>query len=536
MPRHHPSTVPTCLLLLAAAAGGGFGQPIGAPAGTAPRRFTDETSTAGLDIWQNNDIGGWHGTYVADYDGDGDEDLLMTSHGIGTQDNTGKNALFRNDGDRTFTEVSGAAGLDGGWHGRFTRELHGASWFDYDHDGDLDLYFPNTDSIVSDTAYHGYDEIYRNNGDGTFSNRSAALGLPQIDHGRRGGIAADIDRDGDLDLVFVNAADETHDPVTPYRNVYVNQGAFFTLEYRGMEFVAWSEGITSLDFDRDGDVDFAVANEEGGRLVLWRNDGTGNFTDAASEAITGGNDGTNGSVTAADVDNDGDLDLHSNKGLYRNQGGVLAFAQAIGGGGENMFFADLDNDGFLDLVADALYYWDPASGDYQRHDAGTAIPAATRGGMAFDYDNDGDLDLVFNISDRTSPYLRFYRNHWIEDHGGASGAHWLSVLVRHTSGQLGCPGARITVYAAGTSELLGSREISTAGGFVSGPSHRQHFGLGAHVLVDLEVEWLTGEHETFRGVTVDRLVEVLPGGTIPEPNLIFRDGFESGDLGAWQPR
>jgi hypothetical protein len=405
-------------------------------------RFLDRTVASGFDL--PVDIGGWHGTYVCDYDGDGDEDLFMTSHGVGQAPDTGRNALFRNDGTGRFTEVATTAGVDGGLHGRFTRELHGASWLDYDHDGDYDLFMPNTDSDALDTRWRAGDELYRNDGSGAFTDVSAASGLPQLDYSRRGAAAGDFDRDGRLDLFVVDmirieGPSETHVVPSPYRAVYLQRaGGTFCLEggsgcppRSGVDHVGWSEGVTTLDYDGDSDVDVLVADERGGPdpghgLLLWENDGTGLFTDVAgTRGLPSAGVDLNGAVTTGDVDSDGDLDVFTvvvttdgstttfSGQLYRNDDGVFTHARTFadrGSDSEHMFFADLDNDGDLDLV------W---AGVYLNHGDGTfgpdraaefGIGPSGRGGMAFDADGDGDLDLVFNVSDRTHPYLRYYRN------------------------------------------------------------------------------------------------------------------------------
>ena len=461
--------------------------------------FTERTEAAGFIL--DPDIGGWHGTYVVDYDGDGDEDLFMTSHGIGQNPNTGRNALFQNQGDGTFIEVAQTAGVDGGLHGRFTRELHGASWFDFDNDRDFDLFMPNTDSKANDTNYHAWDEIYRNNGDGTFTNVSISLGLPQLDYCRRGGVAGDFNNDGFLDLFAVNMIelncvsdyDCTASVPSPYRAVFINNGGTsFSLENWGIGYVSWSEGVTTLDYNGDGYVDILVADEtSGGGLQLWRNNGTGNFTNVtASVGLPTGVD-LNGSVIVGDIDNDGDMDIYCSAGLYRNDGGYFTY-QGIYGVAEHMFFADLNNDGFLDLVSGGIYL-NNGDGTFGSDISSTlGVTCEGRGGMAFDADNDGDLDIIFNRSDRESPYLRYYRN-------DLNSGTWLKVLLIAPNGQIGAPGAKIWVYGEGhlgdSDYLLGYREVVTAGGFVSGPSPTQHFGLGGRTSVDMRVQYVTGEVE-----------------------------------------
>ena len=376
--------------------------------------FTDRTAAAGFNI--SPDIGGWHGTYVVDYDGDGDEDLFMTSHGIGQDPDTGRNGLFQNQGDGTFIEVAQAAGVDGDLHGRFTRELHGASWLDFDNDGDLDLFMPNTDSDAEDTDYRAWDEMYRNNGDGTFTNISGQLDFPHLDYCRRGAVAGDFNVDGFIDIFVVNMVElicespyecEAIVPF-PYRAVYMNQGGTsFSLERRGISYISWSEGVTTLDYNGDGNVDILVADEgSGGGLQLWKNDGTGNFTNVtASVGLPTGID-LNGSVIAGDIDNDGDVDIYCSAGLYRNDGGGFTYL-ATYGVAEHMFFADLDNDGDLDLVSGGIFL-NNGNGTFGPDiSSSLGVICEGRGGMAFDADGDGDLDIIFNRSDRYSPYLRY---------------------------------------------------------------------------------------------------------------------------------
>jgi len=502
-------------------------------------RFLDRTVAAGFDL-SPVDIGGWHGTYVCDYDGDGDEDLFMTSHGIGQAPDTGRNALFRNDGAGRFTERAQIAGVDGGLHGRFTRELHGASWLDCDHDGDFDLFMPNTDSNAQDANWRAGDELYRNNGNGTFTNVSAASGFPQLDYSRRGAAAGDFDRDGQIDLFVVDmirieGASETHVVPSPYRAVYRHlAGGTFCLEggsgcpqRSGVEHVGWSEGVTTLDYDGDGDVDVLVADEQGGPdpghgLLLWENDGTGRFIEVAgSRGLPSTGVNLNGAVTAGDVDNDGDLDVFTvvvttsggattfSGRLYRNDGGSFTHARTFadrGADSEHMFLADLDNDGDLDLVW-AGAYLNNGDGTFGPNRASEfAVSPSGRGGMAFDADGDGDLDVVFNVSDRTYPYLRYYRN------DVQSAGRFLKVKLVGPGGQAGAPGAKLYVYDHGhlgeAGFLLGYREVATATGFVSGPSPVQHFGLGARDAVDVRVVFPLGQVEERLSVPADTTVSI----------------------------
>ena len=489
--------------------------------------FVDITAEAGLTIWKQTDIGGWHGTYVCDYDHDGFDDMLMTSHGLGRINETGENVLFKNLGQGKFRNVLKESGLYDGLHGRFSRELHSAAWFDYDNDGDFDLYFANTDVFTNEDVYHGYDKVFENDGHGHFTDVSGLAGLPQKDYCRRGALALDIEGDGDLDLVFVNAAKIARNifnpngssprPAHPYNAIYVNQSKKFTLENRGLAYISWSEGITSCDYDNDGDVDIFIANQkrdsgEAGGIILWENDGRGFFRWNKEALPFSDREIANGSVTLGDVDNDGDLDLYCMAGLYINLGRKFVFRGKLGEPSEYMFFADLDNDCDLDLVSAGIF-WNDGSGNFTQDDLGIDSRSVkgrfARGAIDIDFDNDGDLDVIFNLSDRTQPYLRFYRNDLGANH------NWLKVKVRNaSSGQAGSPGAKIWIFEEGKSEIIGYREITTATGFACGRSYTQHFGLAHYTSVDIRIKLVTGEEQYFQQIHSNQLLEVDMKGLV----------------------
>ncbi len=498
----------------------------------ATLRFTEQTQAKGFVL--NPDRGGWHGSFVADYDNDGDEDLFMTSHGIGQADDTGYDALFRNNGAGQFTDVAASAGVQGAAiYGRFTRELHGSAWIDYDNDGDLDLYMPDTDSNVLESGpnRHATDELYENNGTGTFIRVSTARGFPplgQLDYARRGVVAADFNHDGFTDLFVLqmiqiqldpsNPYNWTHVIPTPYRSVYFNQaGQSFCLEggaacpeMTGVGHTGWSQGATSLDYDNDGDVDVLESDEDSGSgLRLWENDGHGHFVNvAAARGLPGAGTEVN-CATAGDIDNDGDQDLYVRVNgvgsLYRNNGGQFTLVATFGGA-EHMFFADLDNDGDLDLVSGGVYLNNGNGTFGPDQAAGLGLISEGRGGMAFDADGDGDLDIILNRSDRTFPYIRYYVNGLAVTSPSTTR---LRVKLTGPQGQAGAPGAKVYVYEAGhlgePAFLLGYREVTTATGFVSGPSPIQHFGLGGRTTVDVRARFL-GVHDQ-AGNLIEKVVD-----------------------------
>ncbi len=296
--------------------------------------FTNVASTAGV-----ADAGPGYGAAWGDFDNDGDLDLYVT--------NDGPNILYRNDGDGTFTNVTSIAGVgDAGW-GR------GAAWGDFDNDGYLDLYVVNSLSSQASILYH-------NNGDGTFTNVASIAGVEFMGNGR--GVAwGDYDSDGDLDLYVVN-----HWPggSVLYRN---NGDGTFTdvANSAGVANNGLGTGVAWGDYDADGYLDLYVVNYGGYGNFLYHNNGDGTFSNVTETAGVGLVD--NGYGTAwADYDLDGDLDLYvvNYRGgrkayganlLYANNGdGTFSDATERAGVGDLGYgygtaWGDYDNDGDLDL-------------------------------------------------------------------------------------------------------------------------------------------------------------------------------------------
>lgn len=431
-------------------------------------RFEDATAIAGF---TRTDYG--MGCATGDYDGDGDLDLYVT--------NVGPNALYRNDGGGRFTDVTQLAGVGHAGWGTST------AFVDYDGDGKLDLFVANyivwnPDLAVPCTASYGkqvycspkaydpaQDVLYRNNGDGTFTDVSIEAGL--------------------------NA-------------VYGN----------GLG-VAWG------DLDDDGDVDLYVAND-GMANQLWRNDGDGTFTDIALEVGCALNrDGkaeAGMGVAAIDLSGDGKLDLfmthfaEESNTLYENLGGRFADRTHRSGmsraslehTGFGMGFADFDQDGHLDLFV--------ANGRVTRRDTGpdgeaqwaepdqlfrglggsrfeevmpksglTSAPKLVTRGAAFgDIDNDGDIDVV--LLDNHSG-IRILANR------AAAGNAITLRLVDATGGD--ALGATATIRAGDTTW---SQRAMTAYSYCSANDPRVHVGLGDATTVDsVLVRWPDGESESF---------------------------------------
>ena len=526
----------------------------------APALFTDATAAAGL-YWQHRSGGPekWHileakggGVTFLDYDGDGHLDLYLVNGS--TLEKTGparRNALYRNQGDGTFAEVTAAAAVgDTAWG-------MGCVAADYDNDGDIDLYVTN----------YGPNRLYRNEGDGRFVEVGPAAG---VDDSRwsTGTAFGDYDRDGDLDLYVANYVDFNPNlnredrPFCQWKSVdvfcgprslqgaadrlYRNEGdgRFLEVTVRaGVEDQGKYYGFAVLfnDYDVDGWPDLFIANDSTPNL-LYHNEGNGTFREVALEAGVAYNyegKGQAGMGAAfGDYDGDGFMDLFVTNfasdynTLYRNEGGHRFLDMTLRAklGDRSLpyvswgtCFIDYDNDTDLDLfVANGHAYPQvdqlqmPAEtyrqsnqlfenqGDatFREVDGGAVLrdPRVSRGASCGDYDNDGDLDLlVLNLDDQPT----LMRNE-------GAGGHWLMLrLVGQESNRDGV-GARLTLFAGGRKQV---REVVAGSGFLSGCDRRVHFGLGPQSTVDsLEVKWPSGAIDRLYGLAADRLLTLTEGG------------------------
>jgi len=433
------------------------------------------------------------GVAWGDYDGDGDLDLYLAYSGAA-------NALYRNNGDGTFTDVAAASGTDDAGAGK------AVAWGDYDNDGDLDLYVAN-----SGTA----NRLYENDGAGGFTEVGAASGTDDGGDGRAAGWA-DYDNDGDIDLCLANNAGADR----LYRNN--GDGTFTDIAVAaGTDANSNGAGIAWADYDNDGDLDLYFV-DYGGVNQLYRNNGDGTFTDVATASGTG--DGGWGiGVAWGDYDDDGDLDLYLANDiginrLYQNNGdGTFAEVGAASGtndagNGRSVAWGDYDNDGDLDLylanVGTSRLYRNDGDGTF----TDASVAAGTEnggfaGGIGWgDYDNDGDLDLYVANADMVN---RLYRN----DSAVPPGYHWLHVdLVGTVSNQSGI-GARVRCVAGGKSQL---REIAGDAGYESQNSLAAEFGLGTATIVDtLEIRWPSGVVQTLASQSVDQRITMTEPAPAP---------------------
>ncbi|MCK6561741.1 VCBS repeat-containing protein [candidate division KSB1 bacterium] len=458
--------------------------------------FTDITLAAGTAGPQGAAETGGHAAIFADVDSDNRPDLYITMYNV--VESPTADLFFRNTGGNVFTSEAGQRGLadyDGG--------SHGALFADLDNDGHFDLYNGTT---LGTNGIPGINNLYRNNGNGFFTDVSAATGMPLREWQTRAVVAFDMENDGDLDLFAVTDYLGSDDAPDDRNEVYRNDGGLhFTSIDSGALFTARAgQGAIATDFDGDGDLDIIAANRTGPLNVL-RNDGQGSFTLVAPGTL-GLSHGAGDGINTADVDNDGWLDLlltSDNSGhLYLNNGNAtFRFQQSFSNTDGYMGgFADLDNDGDLDLVfaGDDLCYLNDGHGMFV---VGPAIPVSgindPRAIGFADIDGDGDLDFAVGCK-RSRNWL--VRN----DHNDGN---WLKVRLISPQGVAGAFGATARLSTADGS-FRALREAHGSAGYLGQDDPVLHFGLGSRDSVDLVVKFPDGTIVTASRVAANQTIVI----------------------------
>ena len=513
-------------------------------------KFTDMTAQSGVEFIHHDGSDGRHfiveyvsgGLALFDYDNDGDVDLYFLN-GAPAPDQKRKatpNMLFRNDGNWQFTNVTEEAGVGGLGHGL------GVTIGDYDNDGHQDIYVNN----------FGPNRLYRNNGNGTFRDVTALAGVANGNRVGAGTSFLDIDQDGDLDLyvanylefsydkpvdrtsqgyaVYASPLDYKPDPDTLYRN---NGDGTFTdvSEESGVAaHRGYGMGLVCADYDGDGDVDVIVGNDVGANFV-FQNDGKGKFKEVGlltgfAYDRTGSIQGTMG-VDCADFDNDGYFDLHVTSyqnelaTLYRNVNGVFMedVTNVSGAGlGTNREvtwgngLVDFDNDGDRDIFiacghlypnvekfddqtsyqAENLVFENRGKGRFvnvtDQAGSGMEVKLSSRGAGFDDLDNDGDIDVVV-LNSRAVPTL--LRN-------DSAVSSWIELqLVGDRANRFGV-GARIEILADGKRQFA---EARSGRGYQGHYGSTIHFGLGNATRVDeIKVLWPGGNETRLNQLPVNQ--------------------------------
>jgi tetratricopeptide (TPR) repeat protein len=475
-------------------------------------KFTDATASAGLTISSNSSSNTEYkySTHIeaADYDSDGDIDLYVGSYDQASS--SYKHYLFSNEMNR-FKDVSSQAGIT------HTGKESAASFTDYDNDGFLDLY------IVKDDG----DILYRNAGKGVFENVTAKALIGSKTGGTRS-LFFDMDHDGDLDLyetrsnsnlMFRNNGDGT----------FVDQAEKMGVAGNGNN----SRDAAFGDFDDDGDIDFIVASEKAGP-VLYSNQREGFFKDVTEASGLKGT-GSSESVTVGDYNNDGFLDIfissvNGTSGLFKNKGNS-SFEPAKGS--KEMFallqkvkvydakFFDFDNDGFQDILIAGesetngrglLLYHNDGKGNFE--DVSKLLPdepKSARQITLFDYNDDGDIDLVLAGLNNQITLLR---------NDGGSNNHYVTMkLVGLRAGS-----AKNNHFGIGAKVEMRSGDLYQSM-VVSDPNI--HFGLGNRSKAEtIRITWTNGVPQNiFAPGTDQALIEAqtLKGSC---PFLFTWDGSE----------
>jgi hypothetical protein len=543
----------------------GSAQPAAAasPSRSVPIRFEDDAAAAGLVHVFDNGESPIHqipevssgGVGLLDYDGDGWLDVYAIQGGPfpprpGRSEKGDR--LFRNRRDGTFEDVtasSGLASLPGGYG-------HGIAVGDYDNDGRADLFV---------TRWRSY-ALYRNKGDGTFEDATAAAGLGGDRDWPTSAAFADLDNDGDLDLYVCHYLkwDADHPPLCQNRT----RSAYISCDPRGYEpmpdrvfrndggrFVDVTAaagcaerdgrgfGVVAVDVDDDNRVDLFVANDQSANN-LFRNRGGFRFEEQGLTAgvacnAQGGHQAGMG-VAAGDLDGDGRPELavtnffNESTTLFQNLGdGLFADHTAAAGLaapsrdklGFGIAFLDVDDDGRLDLLT--------ANGhvnDYRPEipytmpsqlllggPGGRLTDVSARAGPPFlaphigrglavgDLDNDGRLDALLVADNEPLVYL----------HNRTAGGHSLTIRLEGTTSNRDGVGARVTVEAGGIRRVA---QRMGGGSFLSASDGRLHFGLGDATRVDrVEVRWPSGRVDQFRDLAADGGYRLREGDPKPGP-------------------
>ena len=447
--------------------------------------FTDVTEKAGVGA------GGYgQGVAVGDYDGDGFPDLYVTQYG--------RSILYHNNGDGTFTDVTEKAGVAApGW-------ASSAVWFDYDGDGRLDLFVchfvefdksKNLPCAAGDSPGYciprlykpTYSALFHNNGDGTFTDVSKASGIGNFLGKAWGVVATDINNDGRMDLFVAN------DTVQNF--LFANRGGGKFEEIGAQAGVAYSEsgrprsgmGVDSADFDQDGWMDLFVANIDHEMFSIYRNNHDQTFDDdALSTGIAKASRLMSGwGLKFFDYDNDGDLDLIQANGHPDDLIQVLHKDVTY----EEPLLLFRGNGKTLENVS-------AQSGPV------FSRPISARGLALGDFNNDGALDVLISCNDEP-PLL-------LQNNAGRLN-HWLGLKLVGRKANIDAVGAVIT-YQAG--DLKRTRMKVGGGSFLSSHDPRVVLGIGKRTQIDwIEIKWPqpSAVLQRFTNVPIDRYITIREG-------------------------
>lgn len=446
--------------------------------------FTDVTDKAGL-------AGGGFGMGVAaaDYDGDGFVDLYITNYG--------GNILFRNTGNGTFVDVTVKAGVGtSGWSTC-------AVWFDFDNDSKLDLfvssfvhYDPTLNVLCADESNRPYyciprhykpraSYLFRNNGNGSFSDVSKQSGLAVFPGKSFGAVATDVNNDGLMDLFVAND--------TMPNFLFVNKGGGKFEEVGLAAGVAYGQtgkprsgmGVDATDYDGDGWQDLFVANIDQEFFSLYHNQKDLTFTDEPGEIGPATQLMSGWGLRFFDYDNDGDPDL---------------------------LLVNGHPDDLVEMRTSRVKYKEPLlmfentgrvfQNRSQVSGAVFARQFSGRGMATGDFDNDGDLDVLISNNGEAPLLLR---------NEGGNRNNWLGLQLVPTKSNPTATGALISWQAGGVKR---TRLKTSGGSYLSSHDPREILGVGAANKIDsIEIRWPSGTIDKLTNVSLNKYLKVVEGAT-----------------------
>lgn len=446
-------------------------------------QFTDVTDMTGC-----GDTGFGMAASVGDIDNDGDPDLYVCNYG--------QDQLYRNNGDGTFTNITEASGIEN------THWSIAAVFLDYDLDGDLDIFVVNYliyDLTMPVTLYKGVvgyghprsysgtpDVLYRNNGDGSFTNVAEDAGLVNYTEGRgMAAVAFDYDNDRYPDIYVANDTSRNFLYHNNGDGTFTDESLFLGVGYDENGIAEGSMGVDSGDYNDDGLLDIIVANSE--KATLYKLQSSGDNGYYFSEATVESNlqqptlPFVGFSPLFVDFDNDGDIDIFCANG----------HPQAV-----------------IELVTDYEKY---AQRDqlFKNNGDGTFIEVSKQSGSYFseelvgraaasaDYDNDGDIDLVVMNSNQEAVLLR---------NDGGNENSWISIQLIGNKNNRDGIGSRVIVNAGDITQVS---EVKSGSSYASGSDLRLHFGFGGVDKIDsIVVRWQSGIEQQVENVPVNQFLTI----------------------------
>ncbi len=442
--------------------------------------FIDVTETAGV-----GDTGYGMAASAGDIDNDGDADLYVA--------NFGNDRLYRNNGDGTFTDITEAAGIDNDlWS-------IAAAYLDFDADGDLDIFVVNylvyalSMPVTTYKGIVGYghprsyegtpDVLYRNNGDGTFTNIAETAGVTNPSEGRgMAAIACDYDNDGFPDIYVANDTNRNFMYHNNGDNTFTDESLFIGAGYDEKGIAEGSMGVDAGDYNGDGWLDFIVANSE--KATLYKNEEGLFFVDATADS--GLEQPTRSFVGFSplflDYDNDGHLDMFCANGHPQDVIDILTDHETYAQ--RDQLFRNNGNGSYTDVSETAGAYF--------------AEPLVGRAAAMADYDNDGDTDIVIMNSNQRAVLLR-------NDDGNLK--NWVGLKLVGTRSNRDGIGAKVRLVAGDATQI---REVKSGSSYASGSDTRLLFGLGDNQHVEkVTIVWQSGTTQELTGVSINQYLTIV---------------------------